>query len=218
MLKNNFDQSTKNPSGTLFIGVDIAKKKHYAAPVCGRDNRVGKSVGFKNNRTGFNYFYKWIGKWCRRHKLDTIEIAMEPTASYWEPLFYWLRSLGFNVKLVSSLKVKHSKDIMDNSPLKSDEKDAVVIARLLKDGNVLDFRDPVPDEQEVKTLLYTAADVDKTAGVYKNRLEQFLGANFPELLTVFSELASPSMIALLREYPFPCDLVKADAGDVEKLL
>ncbi len=218
MSYSNFVQISQSPSGTLFIGVDIAKKKHYAAPLCRCNPKPGKAVGFANNRKGFDLFYKLIGKWCRRYNCNRIVIGMEPTSGYWEPLFCWLKARKFEVRLVSSLKVKHSKDIMDNSPLKSDQKDAVVIARLLKDDNTLDYRVRPLDEREVKTLLYTVASLDKTAGVYKNQLEQFLGVFFPELSGLFDELASPSVIALLREYPFPRDLVKANIGEVESLL
>lgn len=82
---------------------------------------------------------------------------MEPAVGYWEQLFWRLKAKGFEVGLVSSLKVRHSKDIMDNSPLKSDQKVAGIIARLVKEGNVPDFRMVCPDRQEVKTLLYTAS-------------------------------------------------------------
>jgi transposase len=142
---------------------------------------------------------------------------MEPTAGYWEPLFFYLKGLGFDVRLVSSLKVRHFKDVKDNSPLKSDRKDAQVIAQLLKDGNVLDYRVSAPDYQKIKDILYTILDFQKTEGVYKNRLESLLATCFPELLSLL-ELGSPTMKGLLRTYPLPSDIVMAGWGKISDLL
>jgi len=213
-----FNRRKDYPAGTLFVGADIGKGKHCARALNNRDDRQSEPLFFRNCRAGFEKLVERIGKWCRRYDCDNVVIGMEPTGGYWMPLFGYLEEMGFEMNLVSSLKVKRSKDLLDNSPLKSDRKDALLIARLVREGNVLDFRKGSRQIRQVKDLLKLADDLDKTISVYKNRLEYFISVHFPEIGSFFDKLDCPTMRTLLRKYPFPADIVKADFEDVQKLL
>ncbi len=59
---------------------------------------------------------------------------MEPTGHYWKPLANYLPECGFTVVGVNPCHTKKAKELDDNSPTKSDKKDALTIARLVKDG------------------------------------------------------------------------------------
>ncbi|MCR4398651.1 MAG: IS110 family transposase, partial [Firmicutes bacterium] len=76
---------------TLLVGVDIAKRKHWARAM---DNLKGMPVGnafaFQNNREGFE---RLLGSMARAQKATgatKIVVAMEPTGHYWKPLAWYL--------------------------------------------------------------------------------------------------------------------------------
>lgn len=217
MSNKRFYNQRENPVNILYIGVDIAKNKHCARCVNSVDSRQSKPLFFSNRRKGFEEFIAQVSKWLAQFNCAKVVVGMEPTACYWEPLYSFLEDLGYEVKLVSSLKVKRSKDLRDNSPLKSDEKDALLIANLLKSGNDIKLTRTV-DEMEVKTLLKLAEDVDKTIGVYTNLVENHTSTHFPEFGDVFKDLGTKTARKVLCQYPFPADIVDAGLEKIEKLI
>jgi len=207
--KKSFNNKVNYPASSMFVGIDIAKERHCARAIDGKSGKETKAFFFGNDRNGFEELRQQLGIWLNQFKCAVTVIGMEPTAGYWKPLWKYLEESGFDVRVVSSLKVKRSKDLKDNSPLKSDAKDCLLIAKLVQDGNILDIRKGNKEAEEVKTLLRLAEDLDKTAGVYCNRLEYFLSVHFPELSTILSDLKSVTLRKLLKKYPFPQDMVCA---------
>ncbi|WP_241244261.1 transposase [Marinitoga sp. 38H-ov] len=66
---------------------------------------------------------------------------MEPSGHYWKALA-WQMKISEEVDYVVGVNpyhVKKSKEFDDNSPGKSDRKDAGVIARLIRDGRYFDI-------------------------------------------------------------------------------
>jgi transposase len=57
---------------------------------------------------------------------------MEPTGHYWLNVSRWLSERQFEVVLVNPHLVKKNKENRDNTPSKSDKKDALVIADMVK--------------------------------------------------------------------------------------
>lgn len=60
---------------------------------------------------------------------------MEPTGHYWKALAnFLLKQAKITVVLVNPFHTKTAKELDDNSQTKSDKKDALTIARLVKEG------------------------------------------------------------------------------------
>jgi len=59
----------------------------------------------------------------------------EPTGHYWFPLAAYLQNEGIKLVLVNPHHVNKSKELEDNTQIKSDYKDAKVIANLVRNGN-----------------------------------------------------------------------------------
>jgi len=215
-------EELKNPpvqqiggDGKLFIGIDIAKQTHCARAVNSLDDRESEPLFFANRKEGIEKkLLKRIAKWCRRYNCNEVVIAVEPTAGYWRAISSYLESKGFRVELVASKKVKSRKDLVDNSPLKSDKKDALLIARLLKQKNILDYREPSDEVAAVKELVNIADDLNKTLAAYKNRLEYFTSVYFPEIGDYFGKLGCKSMRTLLHRYPFPREIAEANIEEI----
>lgn len=119
---------------TLVIGMDIAKQKHYAAIVDARGRVLKKSFSVSQSRIGFEQFYALIQETMREFGKTEVIVEIEPTGHYWLNLAYFLEEKGIPLVMVNPMHVKRSKELDDNLPTKHDAKDALVIAKLVKDG------------------------------------------------------------------------------------
>jgi transposase len=68
------------------------------------------------------------------HGSTDIIFGIEPTGHYWFPLAAFLQDQGIQVVIVNPHHVNKTKELEDNSPTKSDYKDAKVIANLIRNG------------------------------------------------------------------------------------
>ncbi|MEJ9232354.1 IS110 family transposase, partial [Peribacillus butanolivorans] len=118
----------------LVVGVDIAQQFHVARAVNYRGIVVGDPLTFENNEEGFNRFLEWINKLKAKNSLDTTIVGMEPTGHYWINLSKWLSNEKIDVVTVNPHLVKRNKENRDNTQSKSDKKDALVIADMVKNG------------------------------------------------------------------------------------
>jgi transposase len=118
----------------LVVGVDIAQQFHVARAVNFRGIVVGDPLTFENNEDGFTILLHWINKLKRTNNLDTTMVGMEPTGHYWINLSKWLFEQNIDVVTVNPYHVKRNKENRDNTQSKSDKKDALVIADMVKNG------------------------------------------------------------------------------------
>ncbi|MGG0845654.1 transposase, partial [Peribacillus simplex] len=75
-----------------------------------------------------------FNKLQRVNKLEVTIVGMEPTGHYWINLSKWLFKQGIEVVTVNPHLVKRNKENRDNTQSKSDKKDALVIADMVKNG------------------------------------------------------------------------------------
>ncbi|TFB12679.1 IS110 family transposase, partial [Filobacillus milosensis] len=118
----------------LVIGVDIAQHIHVARAVNFRGIAVGHPISFENNEVGFTRLLNWINKLKATNGFVTEIIGMEPTGHYWLNLSRWLHEQNMDVVTVNPHLVKKNKENRDNTQSKSDKKDALVIADMVKNG------------------------------------------------------------------------------------
>jgi len=71
-------------------------------------------------------------------------LGLEPTGHYQKPLAHYLIGQGVKVVLINPYHNKRAKELDDNSPTKNDKKDALTIARLIRDESY-----PTQDEPEI---------------------------------------------------------------------
>jgi len=220
----NFNNKTTSPlntpttTPTLFVGIDIAKRNHCATAQNNCNKFTTKPVFFTNDKQGFEKLLNIVRQWKKEQNCQHVVFGMEPTGGYWLPLFHYLENQNFEVHTVSSVKVNHSKDILDNSPLKSDKKDALVISELVKNHNVLSYQVPSPEIQQVKNLMNHIKQQEEVLIIYTNRLESLLSIYFPEFNGIFKKLNCFSVITLLKKYPFPREIVSAGTDTIAALL
>jgi transposase len=205
---------------TLVVGVDIAKKVHWARFTDYRGMEVGKGVSFKSDREGFESIVARI-ELLRKNKvlkkpLDKVIIGMEPTGHYWKTLAHYLINTGYRVVGVNPYHTKKAKELDDNSPTASDKKESLVIARLVKDGRYFDPYLPRDVYAELRGLTNARVNVMKRNNSIKNNIIAILDEYFPEIFGVFKKpMTGKTSRQVLRVCPFPC-LIKA-MGEIKVL-
>ena len=191
-------------TGTLIVGVDVAKTIQWARFVDYRGVEIGKALSFKNNRSGFESIVSRIGEICKRQSLDNVIIGMEPTGHYWKGLANYLIEAGYRVVGVNPYHTKKAKELDDNSPTKCDRKDAITIARLVKDGRFFCPYLPQGEYGELRGLTNARVNMMKRNNAIKNTIIAILDEYFPEIWTVFKNpLRGKASRQVLRNCPFP---------------
>ena len=125
---------------TLVVGVDIAKNYQWARFVDFRGIEHDRALKFKNSRGGFETILARIREICKKENFAKAVVGMEPTGHYWKAFANWLEKQdGIKVVLVNPYATKQAKELDDNSQTKSDKKDALTIAKLVKDGRYFEL-------------------------------------------------------------------------------
>jgi len=206
---------------TLIVGVDIAKEVHWARFVDYRGMEIGKAISFTSEKKGFEKIIAEIETICKmkilKNPINKIKIGMEPTGHYWKPLANYLVKKEYTVVCVNPYHTKKAKELDDNSPTASDKKDAITIARLVKDGRY--FTPYLPEEvyAELRILTNIRHGILKRNSAAKNNITAVLDEYFPEITTVFKNpLTGKASRQVLKNCPFPCMILELGEDEVLK--
>lgn len=186
----------------LAVGVDIGKRRHIAAGIF-PDGETVKKLEFRNDSHGFGLLLQRIGMWKQRAGCRDVIVGLESTGHYMNNLAYWLADRGIKLVQVNPLHVKRSKDTLDNSPGKTDQKDALLIADLIAQGKYLTLVLPRGIFAELRQLVHLRRRlmVERTSRL--NLLHAAVDRIFPEFSTVFKDLSGKTARYILRHYPAP---------------
>ncbi|MGG3471659.1 IS110 family transposase [Neobacillus pocheonensis] len=204
----------KITSSHLVVGIDIAQQTHVARAVNFRGIIIGEALSFTNNEDGFNSLLQWIQKLQTAHQLSAAIVGMEPTGHYWLNVSRWLAARQFEVVLVNPHLVKKNKENRDNTPSKSDKKDALVIADMVKNGYYSFTRNTPEAFEELRVLLSNRDSVVTRLVSAKNQIHRWVDIVFPELRHVFKHITCIGALATLRLFPTPAALSQLQPQDV----
>ncbi|TDO94142.1 transposase IS116/IS110/IS902 family protein [Halanaerobium saccharolyticum] len=189
---------------TLVVGVDIAKNKHAARSFNFRGIEYDKAIFFENNEAGFKKLLHWIKKVSEKENKTDVIVGMEPTGHYWLSLEEYLRrKTDFLRVVVNPAHVKKSKSLDDNSPTKTDRKDAKVIAKLVIDGRYSVPHIPEKEYADLRVAMTHRERLVKDIVNLSNKVQQLIDKYFPEYSTVFKKWDGKASVAVLKELFLP---------------
>jgi len=192
----------------LIATVDVSKVMntgYYRCP----DGRDVKPFLFSNSGEGFKKFWERIAQAKERYGLEEIVVGIESTGSYGEPLLHYLKKRGATLVQVNPMHTKKLKELEDNSPQKSDEKDPKVIADIIEYGHALTVVIPEGAAAELRRLSQARERNMVRRIALLNQLQGLVGIIFPEFLEVMKGVNSVSSRYLLKKYPRPEDILGA---------
>ena len=192
---------------TIVVGIDIAKSRQWARFVDYRGMEIGKAVSFNNDREGFEYIVSEIRTKIKMFDAEKVFVGMEPTGHYWKPLANYLMKQNITVVLVNPYHTKKAKELDDNSQTKSDKKDALTIAKLVKDGRYYDTYMPHDKYADLRVLTTTRISLNDKKSAIENKITAVLDEYFPEFTTVFKHpYKGKAAVQILKSCPLPKDI------------
>mgnify|MGYP001039295666 FL=1 len=191
--------------GTLVVGIDIAKEKQWARFVDCRGRECGKAMYFRNDRTGFDSILAKIRQISKENSFGDAIVGMEPTGHYWKSLANFLmKQERIHVVLVNPYHTKKAKELDDNSQTKSDKKDALTIARLVKDGRYSEAYLPHDVYADLRVLTTARNSVNRQKNALENTILAVMDEYFPEFTKVFKHpFKGKAAMQVLKACPFP---------------
>lgn len=204
-------------SEMLVIGIDVGKQK-LTARAEAWDGRTGKRCGFRCNAEGFKKLSRYAQESVERFGAEGFVVGMEPTGHYGEPLAVWLRSQGVEVYAIPPLKTKRAKELHDGTGRKTDDKDALVVAQLCRQGYGKPWRIRRGPFAALRELSGRREQLMKRRRGVLNRLHGHRDVLFPELRELFSRLTGKTSLWVLGHAATPERVLEMGLGELEQQL
>ncbi len=199
---------------TLVIGVDIAKKKHFARAFDWRGIELDKTISFKSTYQGFKSFEEWADELAAKYSKNKVIVGLEPTGHYWYTFAQEILTQGYMVVQVNPYHVKKAKELDDNSPSKSDRKDPKTIAMLVKDGRYQIPYMPQGLFAELRKANNLREEWLVKSWSIKNKVQRWIDTYFPEFTDVFKSWKGIAALLTLAEIPLPGMITKLSAEEI----
>ena len=199
--------------GTLIVAVDIGMEMNhgYCTTPDGRDIKPFK---FDNSREGMDKLWGMVMSSKNRFQCEEIIIGYESTGPYGEPMVHYLIKKPVMLVQVNPMHTKRVKEISNNSPLKTDDKDPRVIADIIKLGRALSIVIPEGDAAYLRRLNNSRERHIRERTALLNQLQQLVFLLFPEFKKVMKDIRCKTPIYLLKKYLTPMAISVLDKDEL----
>lgn len=179
----------------VYIGIDIAKFKHFASVVSSDGEVIVKPFPFENSRQGFMKL---------AHEIENFHdclIGLESTGHYAENLIFFLYQRGYHIGVINPIQTDALRD-SNIRKTKTDKIDTKLIVQclMLKKYSLVSSQDI--DIIKLKRLSRFKLEMVQQQTRIKTQLTACLDIVFPELSSFFKgNLHLKTSYALLEKYP-----------------
>ena len=199
----------------FIVGIDIAKRSHMVRVIDEEGQTVYQPVSITNNCSGWNTLLERLRK-LTNHKSDFI-VAMESTAHYWLALYTRLRKEGYRTVLLNPIQTNAMRAAFIRET-KTDEIDTLAIAETVRFGRYKASSVPQEKLLALRELCRNRWYLMDMASDLKRKTTALLDQVFPEFETQFDSIFSKSAVAVLKQYPTPERLSRAQLGKLTEVL
>lgn len=198
----------------LFVGIDVAKRTHVLAMRNSEGEPVKETLKFDNSLTGFTSVEVKLND--SNLPKEEILIGFEVSGNFWESLYDYLHSRGYQVVLLSPYCTdKYRK--MTGSKIKTDKIDAYAIAGYLRLNDFTPAHVAEGDTKRLRELTRMKANLSNYAKKLIREGYALLHVIFPEFECYFSNPFAIVARSILRKYPNAFALRKARVNDLVKI-
>jgi transposase len=197
----------------VHVVVDTGKVFHKLV-VRGPDGRRLAAFKVLVSRTGFEEAHAYLRALFPDLSPQDYLVGLEFAGHHGYTFAQFLDQKGYCVVSVLPAHTKRLKEVKDNSPDKSDAKDARLICKLTGDGLFVPFPFLPPPYTELKLLVVQRHRLTVEQTRFKNRLQSILDLAWPEFLGHFSALTKRTPLAILERWPLPRDILRVSPRTV----
>ena len=217
-MKSTKTEKLKAVNGkTMIVAIDIGKTVHYGY-FRGPDGKDIKPFPFYNFQNSFKEFWTKVINFKQQRNLEEVVVGFESTGPYAEPLMNFLAKKSVRLVQVNPMHTKRLKEMTGNSPNKTDSKDPRVIADVISLGHALTVIVPEGAAAELRRLTQARDRACKSRTATMNQLHHLIFVVFPEFMQIIKKITSRSALYLLKNYPFPKDVVDLGLKPLQEVL
>ena len=199
-------------SETLICGIDIGKTNCCARFCDFRGMEVYKKVWFDRTKNLDVIGCHITAAMDKENKKDVI-VVFEPTGHYWLNIDKYFKDKNIETALMPTKTVKDEKDSYDGQPIKSDPRDALLIARLTSQGKYVKPIERNEIYQDIYSGYRLLTDKQKELTRISNKIHVWNDKYFPEIehvykinsvgiKPIYEKQLLPEEIALMSEKEF----------------
>jgi transposase len=183
----------------LYVGIDIASKKHDCCIIGGNGDVLAPIFTFENNAEGYDVLLKTIRSFCR----DTtdVKVGVEATGHYSTNIIAFFQSKGFTLTVFNPLQVNLYRKAQTLRKTKTDKVDARFIALMLMTYEQPVYAPPPLEISELKTLVRHRTRMVSMRTKLKISVSRLVAILFPELPNAVSSIHQATVYTLLLEMP-----------------
>ncbi len=201
----------------VHIGIDTAKTFHVLVAM-GPDGRRSAPLRVEVGRAGFDAADAHLQALFPGLGSARMLVGLEFAGHHGFTFARFLADRGYPVVNVLPAATKRTKEVEDNSPLKSDAKDAAQVAKLVSFGVFVRFPFLISPYVELRLLTTQRHRLTVEATRFRNRLQSTLDLAWPEFAGFWSGVEKRTPLALLARWPLPQDLLRAAPATVRRLI
>jgi transposase len=180
------------------------------------DGHVVRQLRFAPTRAGLTALAAWLGDVAPA----AVQIGLEATGVYWLTVHAWLQQWGApDIRVLNPLQTRAFRNA-NLRGVKSDRVDAVSIARLLRWEGTRLATHTVPEERQAaaRDIARLRTEMIELRARQLTKLGTLLEPCFPEFAAAFSDLGSPSALAVLARWPTPARLAAARLSELTRVV
>jgi transposase len=177
---------------------------------------VVRQLRFAPTRAGLTALTDWLGDLAPAD----VQLGLEATGVYWLTVHAWLQQWGARViRVLNPLQTRAFRNA-NLRGVKSDRVDAVSIARLLRWEGTRLATHTVPDDRQAaaREISRLRTEMIELRARQLTKRGTVLEPLFPEFAAAFSDLGSPSALAVLARWPTPAALASARLSELTRVL
>ncbi len=199
----------------FIVGIDIAKRSHMVRVIDSDGQTVCKPFPIRNSCSGYNVLLGRLRKLTNQK--SKFIFAMEATSHYWLALYTRLRKEGYRVVVLNPIQTSAMREMLMQDS-KTDELDTLVIAETIRFGRYKASSVPQEKLLALRELCRNRFYLIDMGSDLKRKITALLDQVFPEFETQFDSIFCKSAVAVLKQYPTPDKLSRAQTGKLTEVL
>lgn len=186
----------------IYVGVDIAKQKHFASAMTTDGEVLIPPFGFENNSGGFGLLISKLNPFEK----DNLIIGLESTSHYGESLVFYLINLGYHLTVINPLQTAALRKT-NIRKTKTDKVDTFLIIKSMMVNGYHLFCKSDADTLKLKSLCRFRDKAKRSKAKFKIQLVAYMDVIFPELQYFFkSGIHSNTCYTLLKKHSHPDEI------------
>lgn len=198
-----------------YVGVDIAKEKHYVCILDDTKELACKPFWIYSDILGLRELLKRLAELSL--DMDDFIIGIESTGAFSENFYSYITDADYKVILLNSYQTSKYRDFSTLKKIKNDSIDAYVIAELLASAKYKASYISNEAYHDLKVLNRLKKSLDDKIKSIQREISTVVATVNPEIEKVFPNIFTKTAIAIIKAYPTAMDISKATPEKLTKI-